>query len=152
MELRDCAISENVLTASPGTVHAFDVNTREVGTPAVFSPAVLVVLVSHLTICSHSLVGSHAKGFSAGSKVCGCILHPGCCLRLTYGDYTAGVSMQEPWKLLFYHLQSSQPSEPGYSHGVSVLHPVHAFMYLRHILPRCLHVDTAFLSTASNER
>lgn len=57
----------------------------------------------------------------------------------------AGVDMQEPWKVLFYHLQSQRGTERRYSYGVSVLHPVHAFMYLTHVLPRWVHfADVGF--------
>lgn len=47
-----------------------------------------------------------------------------------------GVDMAEPWKVMFYHLQSQRGTKCKYSWGVSVLHPVHAFMYLTHVLPR----------------
>lgn len=46
------------------------------------------------------------------------------------------VDMREPWKVLFYHLHSPQGAARKFSWGVSVLHPVHAFMYLTHVLPR----------------
>lgn len=92
VNLRETAIHEDFLTASPGLVNAFDGSTREV--------------VEHT--CS----------------VMPCI------------SGAAGVDMQEPWKVLFYHLQSQRGTERRYSYGVSVLHPVHAFMYLTHVLPR----------------
>lgn len=44
--------------------------------------------------------------------------------------------MREPWKVLFYHLQSHRSTTHNYSYGVSVLHPVHAVMHLTHVLPR----------------
>ena len=44
--------------------------------------------------------------------------------------------MRAPWKVLFYHLHSQQGTARRYSYGVSVLHPVHAVMYLTHVLPR----------------
>lgn len=91
-DLRNVAIHEDNLTASPGTVHAFDGNTHET--------------VEHT-----------------------CSVFPG----LSGG---AGVDMAEPWKVMFYHLQSQRGTKCKYSWGVSVLHPVHAFMYLTHVLPR----------------